>query len=108
MRTPLENLTLAKFSAVLQSRFRVQTGPGSETTLELVQANPCDTPAGPSGKGARGESFTLLFHGPGDRMLPQGTYAFAHDDLGEFDLFIVPIGQAPGVFQYQAVFNRVR
>jgi hypothetical protein len=41
-------------------------------------------------------------------MLPQGTYAFAHDDLGEFDLFIVPIGQAPGVFQYQAVFNRVR
>jgi hypothetical protein len=108
MSTPLETLTLAKFSAVVQTRFRVQTGPGSETTLELVQANPSDAPAGPAGKEARGESFMLLFHDPGDRMLPQGTYPFVHDELGAFDLFIVPIGQAPGVFQYQAVFNRVR
>jgi hypothetical protein len=108
MSTPLENLNLTKFSAVLQTQFRVQTGPGSETTLELVQANPSDTPARPTGKEARGESFMLLFHGPSDRMLPQGTYAFTHDELGRFDLFIVPIGQAPGVFQYQAVFNRAR
>jgi hypothetical protein len=72
------------------------------------KSNPSDTPARPTGKEARGESFMLLFHGPSDRMLPQGTYAFTHDELGRFDLFIVPIGQAPGVFQYQAVFNRAR
>jgi hypothetical protein len=39
--------------------------------------------------------------------LPQQIHAFAHDRIGRFELFIVPIGQKPGIIQYQAVFSRL-
>jgi hypothetical protein len=34
-------------------------------------------------------------------------YTFEHDRIGRFELFVVPIGRKPGLFQYQAVFNRL-
>jgi len=40
----------------------------------------------------------------------QSTYqihAFAHDRIGRFELFIVPIGRQPGIIEYLAVFNRL-
>jgi hypothetical protein len=50
--------------------------------------------------------FSLLFHGPADRLLPQGTYALRHDALGDLDLFIVPIvGSNRERIVYQACFN---
>ena len=56
------------------------------------------------GQGAR---FSLLFQGPHDRLLPQGTYQFDHDQIGSFPLFIVPVGAAKSGLQYEAVFNRL-
>lgn len=52
------------------------------------------------------ESFRLLFQGSRD-ALPEGTYSFAHDALGSFDLFISPAGMSKGINFYQAHFNRV-
>ena len=52
------------------------------------------------------ESFRLLFQGSRDH-LPEGTYLFAHDALGSFDLFISPAGMSKGSNFYQAHFNRV-
>jgi hypothetical protein len=41
------------------------------------------------------------------RMLPQGTYSFRHDTLGEFLLFIVPVvGSNDERIVYEACFNR--
>jgi hypothetical protein len=31
----------------------------------------------------------------------------AHDKLGEFDLFLVPVAKNENGFQYEAVFNRM-
>ena len=51
--------------------------------------------------------FSLFFHGPSDRILPQGTYAFRHDALGSLALFIVPvIGSNHERIIYQACFSR--
>jgi hypothetical protein len=51
--------------------------------------------------------FSILFHGPADRMLPQGTYSFRHDTLGDFLLFIVPIvGSDDERIVYEACFSR--
>src|SRR3954468_22159688 len=108
MSTSPETLTLAKLSAALKTPFRVRTGPATQVDFELMEAAPLGTTLGQAAKESSNESFSLVFHGPGDRMLPQGTYGFEHETMGAFVLFIVPIGQAPGVFQYQAVFNRVR
>jgi hypothetical protein len=56
---------------------------------------------------ARGiRQFSLLFHGPADRVLPQDTYSLRHDALGSLALFIVPIvGSTRERTIYQACFS---
>lgn len=53
------------------------------------------------------QQFSLFFHGPADRLLPQGTYAMRHDALGSLALFIVPVvGSNAERIVYQAAFSR--
>jgi hypothetical protein len=53
------------------------------------------------------QRFSVLFHGPPDRALVQGTYALQHDVLGSLDIFIVPvIGSGPERMVYEACFNQ--
>jgi hypothetical protein len=51
-------------------------------------------------------SFSLLFSGPIDLMIEQGTYRFEHDRLGTFSLFIVPMAPGEDARYYEAIFNR--
>jgi hypothetical protein len=51
-------------------------------------------------------SFSVLFRGPADRPLGQGTYQLSHGRIGSFPLFIVPMGPADGDRYYEAIFNR--
>jgi len=52
------------------------------------------------------DSFTLMFSGPAKPYLPQATYPMTHESLGgPHDIFIVPTGQTPDGFHYQAVFT---
>jgi hypothetical protein len=56
----------------------------------------------------RAQRFSILFHGPADRLLPQGTYSFRHNAFGEFLLFIVPVvGSNDGRIVYEACFSRL-
>lgn len=49
--------------------------------------------------------FSLLFHCPDVRIVPQGSYTLAHDTLEVQDMFLVPVaGDANGV-SYEAVYN---
>jgi len=53
------------------------------------------------------EQFSLFFHGPADRVLPQGTYALEHAALGPLALFLVPVvGSNHERIVYQACFSR--
>ena len=54
------------------------------------------------------EEFTLTFRGPLNAFLDQGVRPFQHDQMGEFELFIVPVKQDADGFYYEAVFNRIR
>ncbi|MBI1840902.1 MAG: hypothetical protein HYR88_08650 [Verrucomicrobia bacterium] len=59
------------------------------------------------GPDSRNERFRLVFRGEGASRWAQDTYRFHHAHLGEFDLFIVPIGaEDPRHGYYEAVFNR--
>src|SRR5437667_11819046 len=89
---PLENLILADFSPLLNAPFRVYLDPATMVEFKLVEALPAGG-GGQPGPGARSENFSIVFSGPGDRLLPQGNYAFEHDQIGRFVLFIVPIGK---------------
>ena len=54
------------------------------------------------------ELFALLFHGPADLALPQGTYTVKHDVFGKFRLFVVPASKTEKGLKYEALFNRIR
>lgn len=54
------------------------------------------------------ERFSLYFHGPGDAMLPQGSFVMEHPSMGELLLFMVPIGRDERGFRYEVVFNYYR
>ena len=60
---------------------------------------------GGAGEGRSRQPFSLLFVGPGRFVLPQQTYRVEHESLGEFDLFLVPLGPEGDGMRYEAVFT---
>jgi hypothetical protein len=101
----LDELTLGKFTDALNTKFRVRGNATDVVELELIAAQ-AGRAHQPSRGQARYESFSLLVAGPSDQPLIQRLYPFEHDQIGRFELFIVPVGCGTGVLHYQAVFNR--
>lgn len=54
------------------------------------------------------EQFAIEFRGPLDIFLEQGTWSFSHKEMGQFELFLVPIRRDEQGFYYEAIFNRIR
>jgi uncharacterized protein DUF6916 len=53
------------------------------------------------------EQFSLIFHAAAGTTIADGTHAFRHPTLGDFDLFIVPVGASNSECRrYQACFSR--
>ena len=94
----LEDFTLTTFAERLGETFRVDDG---ALELELIEA----TAGIASRPDAARTPFSIVFRGPLEPVLPQQIYRFEHDELGTFDLFIVPIGPDDSGMQYQAVFG---
>jgi hypothetical protein len=95
----LEDFTLATFADRLGDRFRVGEG-ADALELQLTDAS-----AGVAREGAARVPFSLVFRGPLEPVLPQQIYRFEHDELGAFDLFIVPVGPGEAGMHYEAVFG---
>ena len=51
------------------------------------------------------ERFSAFFQGPLEPQLPQMLYRLRHDQMGEFEIFILPIGKNEKGFRYESVFN---
>lgn len=66
----------------------------------LVLAEVAGGPSSP-----RQEAWSATFRGPAG--LPQQIYRLAHRALGEFEIFLVPVGQDERGGIYEAVFNRL-
>ena len=96
----LEQLTKADFAENLHTVFTCAIGPGHKLDLELVELR--------EGRSSpRQEQFALTFCGPLALPLPQQLYDLQHTALGEFALFLVPIGKDAHGYYYEAVFNRL-
>jgi hypothetical protein len=100
---PLEHLNLETWTKLVDAHFRVHAGGSSPVLVKLAQVV-----SGPvrSRGDQRTESFSVLFLGPTDRILPQQIYRFEQDQLGSFELFLVPVGRRADALEYEAVFNR--
>lgn len=99
----LEQMTISTFRGLEGTTFRLNYG--GATPLDLHLTNVAALPVIDARDGLRAEPFSLEFHSDGSSYALQGTYRLAHDQLGEFDLFIVPLGPADGGMNYQAIFN---
>ena len=51
------------------------------------------------------ERFSAFFSGPRQPYLPQSVYPLEHEQMGAFELFLVPIASDENGFRYEAVFN---
>ena len=51
------------------------------------------------------ERFSVFFDGPGRPRLPQSLYSLSHEQMGEFEIFLVPISGSEKGYRYEAVFN---
>jgi len=96
----LEELKPTTFAKHLNSEFQVQDPAAQPFALKLIQVVE-------GTKTAQFEAFSLLFHGPAAHFIPQGIHTINHTQLGEVDLFLVPVGKNDNGFEYEAIFNRL-
>ncbi len=96
----LDELQRVTFAECVNTEFRLVDENLPEYCLKLSEViDRAQTP--------RQEAFSLIFLGPAEHFLPQGTHKLDHPKLGPLEIFLVPIGQLTGGFQYEAVFNRL-
>ena len=93
-------LTEAEFSKHVNTKFRVAVEPPVELELTQVKGY-LSKPHEETGM----ERFSAYFRGPSDRYLVQKIYTIDHEQMGAFDLFLVPVSQDQNGFRYEAVFN---
>lgn len=88
------------FSPHLNSAFEIFPEGMDKVTVELVELT--------EKKAEYTEAFSVIFRGPADAVLNQGSHMFKHPKMGEIELFVTPVNHSKkdGVY-YQAVFNRL-
>jgi hypothetical protein len=96
----LDQLTLETFQPLVGSSFWIQEG-GRKIELRLTSAKKVM-----ESEAARLQRnpFSLFFLTP--FLLPQQIYHIAHETFPEaLDIFLVPVGQEPNGYIYEAVFT---
>lgn len=96
----LETIHASHFKSCLNTPFQVTGENGAPLSLELIEV--AELYASP-----QMENFSLVFQGPEQTPLAQKIYPFSHGELGEFSIFIVPIGRTERGMRYEAIFNRL-
>jgi hypothetical protein len=90
----------AEFSKHLNTKFRIRINENETVESELVEVS--EHLVSP-----RQERFAIVFRTSNDFFLGQGMMQMEHDEMGQFVLFLVPIGRDDSGTSYEAVFNRL-
>jgi hypothetical protein len=89
-----------EFLKHLNTRFRIRLNETEAIEAELTEVS--ERMMSP-----RQERFSLVFRTANGILIEQGQRTFEHDAMGNFGLFIVPIGRDDEATYYEAVFNRL-
>ena len=89
-----------EFLKHLNTKFRIRLSETETVEAELTEIS--ERMMSP-----RQERFSLVFRTANEVLLEQGQRTFDHDEMGNFSLFIVPIGRNDEGTYYEAVFNRL-
>jgi hypothetical protein len=98
----LESFTADTFRPHLDENFRMDR---NGVVLRLRSVDDWSERAGPGAAGRERAPFSLVFHAAEGPVYPQGIYPLEHDVLGNFALFMVPIGRDAEGVKYEAVFT---
>ncbi len=101
----IRTMELADFSPQLNQKFRLQTGPSASLEVELIEAKELGSGAADKTLSLRERPFSLLFRGPMETPLAQGTHTIENEAIGTLELFLVPIGPDEEGLCYEAIFN---
>lgn len=101
MELSAEQLKKSGFEAACKSAFSLSAIDRATISVPLTLIELRTRPAPPGF-----EQFSLMFLGPLAPLLPQGTYLFAHENLGEMPLFMVPVGKNREGVQYEVCISR--
>lgn len=97
---PLGELTHERFAALEGEKFEVSWQEGS-ATFELIEVT---ARKDVSREGAR-VPFSLVFRGPAEPTLGQGTFLVSHERIGTAAIFLVPISDDDTSRSYEACFS---
>jgi hypothetical protein len=109
----IEEVTKSAFADCLSQTFALRIGGEGEIKIRLAAVETLGPFAEPSptlnetiqsGTGRR-ESFSLEFIAPGNWRGSQGIYSIQNEQLGELDVFLVPLGPDERGMRLEAVFN---
>jgi len=101
-----KSITYEEFAENLNTKFHASEDGGNADgaiVVDLDLAEVSELKLSP-----KQEQFSVLFRGPRDRFLGQGTRSLEHDKLGQAELFLVPVREDAEGYYYEAVFNRFR
>lgn len=98
----LEQLTIESFEPHVGTSFWAEFPNGAKVELRLTQvARVMESEAAR----LRRQPFSLYFIGPRSYLLQQQIYHLTHPGMSAMDLFLVPIGETPETYRYEAVFT---
>lgn len=93
----LGTLAMSDFDTRRDETFVVQTQP--EIHLQLTHVRPLGDSGRPGG------AFSLWFMGEPGPFLPQSIYPVVHPQLGQLNIFLVPLGPRDGKNLYETIFT---
>jgi len=94
--------TQAEFAANLNSTFLVKVDASGPVELKLIGVKGHQSEVHPR---TDMERFSVFFVGSEDHFLPQSMYSLSHENMGDFDVFLVAIGKEPDGYHYEAIYN---
>jgi len=101
----IEWLTHDDFAGRVGEQFEMRVADGPSVALELIEATEGSALGGRGPDGQERRQFSLVFRGPDQPVLPQGTYPLGHAELEGLELFLVPLGPDGEGMQYEAAFG---
>jgi hypothetical protein len=93
-------LEQAEFAKHLHTKFRIRINESESVEAELADVSDLRL-------SERQERFAVVFRTSNETFLGQGTRDVEHDQMGEFTLFLVPVGRDEEGIEYEACFNRM-
>jgi len=106
MTNSLETLTVDAFQPRVGQTFRIRPRPESEVEAQLIEARALGGgPARADAQTSRRIPFSLSFRTSLMAPLPQSIYEVVHDEMGAYEIFLVPVGPDGKGMVYEAIFT---